>query len=89
MSRRRVRPRQARGSHGPPPPVESKRAGEFHVRPVTGARSVKTYTCPGCHRPITPATPHLVVWPVERSLLSADALEERRHWHTACWRREP
>ena len=36
---------------------------------------------------ITPATPHVVVWPVEKPLLSADALDERRHWHTACWTR--
>ena len=33
------------------------------------------------------ATPHVVVWPVEKALLSKDALEERRHWHTACWER--
>jgi hypothetical protein len=33
------------------------------------------------------ATPHLVAWPVEKALLSKDALEERRHWHTVCWER--
>jgi hypothetical protein len=34
------------------------------------------------------ATPHLVVWPVEKALLSADAMDERRHWHAACWERK-
>jgi len=33
------------------------------------------------------ATPHVVVWPVEKALLSADALDERRHWHAVCWER--
>ena len=86
MPRRRVaRPRQRL-----PQPAErivDKRDGQWYVRPITGATSVKTYTCPGCLTAITPATPHMVVWPVEKSLLSADALDERRHWHTACWTR--
>lgn len=67
--------------------IVDKRDGRWYVRPITGATSTKTYTCPGCHRPITPATPHSVVWPVEKALLSADAIDERRHWHTACWAR--
>jgi hypothetical protein len=57
------------------------------VRSLTGAASTKPYTCPGCHRTIPMATPHVVVWPVEKALLSADALDERRHWHIACWER--
>ena len=67
--------------------IVDKRDGQWVVRPITGATSVKTYTCPGCSTPITPATPHVVVWPVEKPLLSADAIDERRHWHTACWTR--
>ena len=67
--------------------VVDKRDGQWYVRPITGATSVKTYTCPGCLQAITPATPHVVVWPVEKPLLSADALDERRHWHTSCWTR--
>jgi hypothetical protein len=87
MPRRRV----ARPPQRPPRPAErivDKRDGQWYVRPITGATSVKTYTCPGCLTAITPATPHMVVWPVEKSLLSADALDERRHWHTACWTRK-
>ena len=70
-----------------PERIADKRDGQWYVRPITGATSVKTYTCPGCLQAITPATPHVVVWPVEKPLLSADAMDERRHWHTACWTR--
>ena len=55
------------------------------IAQTTPANAVKTYTCPGCLQAITPATPHVVVWPVEKPLLSADVIDERRHWHTACW----
>jgi hypothetical protein len=41
----------------------------------------KGYRCPGCEGVIAAGTPHLVVVP-------ADAPEDRRHWHTPCWRRE-
>jgi hypothetical protein len=67
--------------------IVDKRDGQWHVRPITGAASTKAYTCPGCNRPIPMATPHVVAWPVEKALLSADALDERRHWHKACWER--
>ena len=49
--------------------------------------SERTYTCPACHRPIPPATPHVVAWPVQKALLSAEAVDERRHWHHDCWDR--
>jgi hypothetical protein len=67
--------------------VVSKRDGDWYVRPLTGSASTKPYACPGCHRVIPMGTPHVVVWPVEKALLSADALDERRHWHTTCWER--
>lgn len=67
--------------------VVDKRDGQWYVRPITGATSTKTYTCPGCLQPITPATPHTVAWPVEKPLLAAEAIDERRHWHTTCWGR--
>jgi hypothetical protein len=41
----------------------------------------KPYRCPGCEGVIAPGAPHLVVVPRETP-------EERRHWHTPCWRRE-
>lgn len=87
MPRRRV-PRPPGGRSIDRVRVVGKRDGEWNVRSLTGAASTKPYTCPGCHRVIPMATPHLVVWPVEKALLSADALDERRHWHTACWERK-
>ncbi|EFQ83037.1 hypothetical protein HMPREF0063_12246 [Aeromicrobium marinum DSM 15272] len=67
--------------------IEHRGSGAWHVRRLTGATTAKTYTCPGCHRPIPPGTAHVVAWPVEKALLSRDALDERRHWHRTCWER--
>lgn len=78
-------PRRGRvvGRMTPPPQVESIETGpdgeEWVVRRITGSASVKTYRCPGCDQEIRPATPHIVAWPQGN-------LEDRRHWHTACWR---
>jgi len=58
----------------------------WNVRDLRGS-SVKEYRCPGCQQLIRPGTAHLLVWPVQKALLSDDAIDERRHWHTACWRR--
>jgi len=67
--------------------VETHQGEEYVVRPVTGSAATKSYRCPGCDHLIRPATPHVVVWPVVGSMFSASGLDERRHWHTACWRR--
>ena len=64
-----------------------KSDGRWIVRSVAGAAAVKQYRCPGCQQLIPPATPHVVVWPDVPGLLSASGIEERRHWHSACWRR--
>lgn len=50
----------------------------FEVREVTGD---KPYRCPGCDHAIKQGVRHLVAVPV-------DDPDERRHWHTECWRRE-
>lgn len=60
--------------------LEEHPDGDFYVRPITGSSSTKTYRCPGCDHEIVPATPHIVAWPADRGA------EERRHWHTACWK---
>jgi len=65
----------------------TKSDGRWIVRSVAGATATKAYRCPGCQQVITPGTPHVVVWPAIPSLLSESGLEERRHWHTACWQR--
>ncbi|MFG1910280.1 hypothetical protein [Kribbella sp. NPDC048928] len=70
---------------------EVKAGEEWNVRRVSGSASAKSYRCPGCDQQILPATPHVVVWPDNPSLLGAiggvQSLDERRHWHTACWQR--
>ena len=50
------------------------------VRRVQPYQATKTYRCPGCDHTIEPGTGHLVVVP-------RDAVDDRRHWHTACWQR--
>lgn len=66
---------------------------DYEVRRTSGARADagdgRSYTCPACHRPVPAASGHVVAWPVEASLLGAiggaAGVDERRHWHTACW----
>lgn len=65
-----------------------KADGQWYFRLLTGSSSTKAYRCPGCDHLIVPATPHTVVWPVIKPLLSASAIDERRHWHSWCWRRK-
>ncbi|MCT9929093.1 ATP/GTP-binding protein [Planotetraspora sp. A-T 1434] len=61
--------------------VESSADGDWVVRNVSGAALAKTYRCPGCDHEIRPGLPHIVSWPAWPG-----GEEERRHWHTACWR---
>ncbi|HEV7207338.1 MAG TPA: hypothetical protein VGN54_01220 [Mycobacteriales bacterium] len=69
---------------GPPPRVTLYGAGrpgpDWTSRPVTGRAATKAYRCPGCDHEIPVGQPHVVAWPL-------DAVHDRRHWHTACWRR--
>ncbi|MES8117747.1 hypothetical protein U6T20_04590 [Cutibacterium acnes] len=71
------------------PHPEHKRDGQHVVRTVPAGRALKVYTCPGCLHPIQPGTPHVVAWPHEPSMFSRSPVEERRHWHTGCWRSRP
>ncbi len=68
--------------------VETWDGEEYVVRAVTGSAATKPYRCPGCRQLIRPATPHTVAWPVVPTSFAkdADGIDERRHWHTACWR---
>ena len=80
--RRRVRPRR------PLPPALPGRTEQgpdgyrYEVRPVAGARAVKTYRCPGCDHQVGAGTPHVVVW---RADAGPAGVDDRRHWHTPCW----
>lgn len=57
---------------------------DFKVRTVRG--SDKTYRCPGCDQEIGPGTSHVVAWPAEHIWGTEAGAQDRRHWHTACWR---
>jgi hypothetical protein len=50
----------------------------YEVRTSFGT---KGYRCPGCDHEVRAGVQHLVVVP-------RGSVEERRHWHTECWRRE-
>lgn len=71
-----------------PERVEAKADGGWFVRRLAGSSAGKVYRCPGCEQVIRPATPHVVVWPEQKALLSESAIDERRHWHAACWSRK-
>ncbi|TQL75791.1 hypothetical protein FB566_1306 [Stackebrandtia endophytica] len=60
--------------------VEHGVDGEWYVRSISGGNAEKAYRCPGCDQLIQPGTAHLVAWPVHGEV------DERRHWHTPCWR---
>ncbi|WP_203962445.1 hypothetical protein [Actinocatenispora thailandica] len=84
MSPRRNRRQQAvtpvdddRSRHGVDT-LENWPDGQWRVRAVTGS-SGKTYRCPGCDQEVRAGTGHLVCWPEGH-------IDDRRHWHTACWR---
>ncbi|WP_448627243.1 hypothetical protein [Geodermatophilus sp. URMC 64] len=72
--------------------VEEGPDGDWVVRSLTGSASTKPYRCPGCDQEIRPATPHVVAWPAYARDSDLDpwdtdsASDQRRHWHTACWR---
>lgn len=69
--------------------IERYDGRDFEVRRVTGSAATRAYRCPGCGQTIRPATPHVVAWPVVPSLQTAladgEGVDERRHWHSACW----
>jgi len=67
--------------------VVGKVDGRWMTQGISADRAAKPYLCPGCNREIPPGTPHLVVWPVVPSIGSPAGVEERRHWHGACWSR--
>lgn len=82
------RPRRSRSRPpaptGPPRVVveEVDYAGvRWAVRRVRGGEPDRSYRCPGCQHDVPGSAAHVVVWPRE----AMRGLENRRHWHTACW----
>lgn len=66
--------------------TETRRGREYSVQPVSGARTEKSYTCPGCSRAIEIGVAHVVVWREDGVMGPAADLAARRHWHTHCWK---
>ncbi|MGE2732876.1 hypothetical protein [Mycolicibacterium vaccae] len=89
MGKRRA-PRKRSAAPAPLPSPRPTEAGpdgyDYEVRPVPAARATKVYRCPGCDHEIRPATAHVVVWPASGSVGASGGVDDRRHWHTACWR---
>ncbi|MFC7430650.1 MULTISPECIES: hypothetical protein [unclassified Agrococcus] len=52
---------------------------------MSASNAQKPYRCPGCELLVEPGTAHVVVWRAD-SLFGERAVEDRRHWHSACWR---
>jgi hypothetical protein len=59
--------------------------GVWLVQPISGAAATKAYRCPGCRQEIPPGVPHLVAWPDESPIGAFGGVQDRRHWHRACW----
>ncbi|GAA2013370.1 hypothetical protein [Microbacterium ulmi] len=66
--------------------TESRRGAEWTVQPVSAAKALKTYRCPGCGRDIPSGVAHVVVWRADGVLGDSADLAARRHWHSHCWR---
>ncbi|MEJ7635141.1 hypothetical protein [Aeromicrobium sp.] len=88
MPRRRVAQRTGPALRTHTEQIVTKADGAWYVRQIRGSGAGKDYRCPGCAQVIRPVTAHLVAWPVQKALLSEAAIDERRHWHTACWARK-
>ncbi len=61
--------------------VQDEPDGEWVVQRVRGGE--RDYRCPGCDQIVPAATPHVVAWRADSWF--GDAVEDRRHWHAACW----
>lgn len=64
--------------------VEQWGGEPWRVRQIPGSAATKTYRCPGCDQEIRPGVAHVVAWPLEPLIGSGE--QDRRHWHTGCWR---
>lgn len=62
--------------------VENSGDDEWMVRNVPGSQATKTYRCPGCDHEIRPGVAHVVAWPTDTG-----GVDDRRHWHSGCWKR--
>ncbi|MDJ0341516.1 ATP/GTP-binding protein [Streptomyces sp. H10-C2] len=89
MSPRRNHPRggdspadrpEETGTGRGPERTETWHGEEWSVRPIAASATGKHYRCPGCDQEIPPTVGHLVAWPEY-----GGGVDDRRHWHRACW----
>lgn len=66
--------------------TETKGGYSWVVQPISAARALKVYSCPGCGLTIAPGVAHLVAWRTDGIMGEHDDVSERRHWHQHCWR---
>lgn len=66
--------------------TEHRRGTAWTVQPISAARALKAYACPGCGRDVAPGVAHVAVWRADFVLGDEQALDGRRHWHTHCWK---
>ncbi|GAA0668745.1 ATP/GTP-binding protein [Kitasatospora atroaurantiaca] len=59
--------------------TESFRGEDWVVQTVAGTAG-RHYRCPGCDQEIPPGVGHVVAWPSHGA-----GVDDRRHWHRACW----
>lgn len=65
---------------------ETRRGETYIVQPIGAQSAKKDYRCPGCALVVPVGTAHVVAWQ-EDSIMGVDqAVADRRHWHTHCWR---
>ncbi|TQO21393.1 hypothetical protein [Paramicrobacterium agarici] len=64
---------------------EVRRGVTWNIQPVSAARALKEYICPGCGGVVEPGNPHLVAWRADGVLGDSADLAARRHWHSHCW----
>ncbi len=67
--------------------VEARSNAEWMVQSMPADAATKAYVCPGCGKAIIEGVAHSVVWPRIPPIGATSAVEQRRHWHTACWNR--
>ena len=56
------------------------------VRHLAGSATGKTYRCPGCDQEIRAGVAHVVAWPEAGAWAGQASPDDRRHWHTPCWK---
>ena len=66
--------------------VETKRGSRWVVQPISEKNAQKEYRCPGCDQVIPPRQSHIVAWEELSLMGSQRAVEDRRHWHSYCWK---